>query len=91
MRRLAFPLVHERTVLSSLWKPDESMNMIPHDDESQAQTILLGEFRAEVPDDNPSRSIRVQESSTPVARKRDEEEQAWLRIHVTELPCHHLS
>lgn len=47
------------------------MDMVRHDDKSQTQTIPLCEFRAEVPDDDPFRPIRIQKSTTAVAGERD--------------------
>lgn len=88
MRRLTFPLIHERTELSSLRKPDHCMDMIRHNDKSQTQSIPLGKFRAEMPNDNPFRSIGVQKSTAAIAGECDEVD---MFLVIVNPPFHHRS
>ena len=67
---MVFPLIHERTQLTSPREPDHGMNVIRHDDKPDTQAIVLGQTTAQMPNDDPFRPIMLQKISTFVTRKR---------------------
>ena len=72
LRTAALPLLHESAELACPRKTDQRMNVIWHDDKSDATRVPLLDFIVQNSEQDAFRLIVIQQAPSVIARQRDE-------------------